>query len=158
MSDLDKNVNELIDNLENPDNAKEVKEVILTNPIEQLGNDMFGFFRQRIAHIMKISEFKDKVQQKLLEKLEQNPEVSFSEISRLFLDLTEQETLAAQQVVSLLKPPQSSPTNPIFGALQPKTTTSTGEVVYDTETQRKVDIICRFLEVADQVPKLKKDN
>lgn len=146
--ELEKDTSELIKQFNNVENKKAVDNVQITNPIQDLGLNIIDFFKKRLIHINKIESFKDKVRMAIEKKIESDTsKVTFSELSNLFIRLTEQNSLASDQIISLLKPPQSSSINP-FTSSAKKESESYGSDIYDPDTQKKVDVINRLIEAA----------
>jgi hypothetical protein len=150
-------VTDLIGQFENPENSKLVKDVQVSDPLNELGRDLFSFFKQRIARIADIEDVKKIVLESLIKKMEANDEVTFTQLANFFINLSEQSSIASEQIVSLLKPTQASTSNPFASSItKDSNKDKMGQGLdggYSPEMQRKADKVFRFFEaLADRVP------
>lgn len=145
MDTIEKSSQELINQFTNPENSKEVFNAQISNPLQELGLNIIDFFKKRLSYIHQTEDFRNQIRIALEQKIQENPEkISFTELSSLFIRLTEQNSLASEQIVSLLRPPQNSTINPFTSSTKKEDDLTKNS--YDSETQRKVDIINRFID------------
>ncbi len=142
----EKEINTLIDTLDNQEIVKQVKEVQVTNPLEELGRDLFSFFKDKLELIQEDAEFKEEMKEILRDKLKTDKNVTFSQVANLFINHSQQISLASEQLISLLKAPQGGTSNPLLDSIKKNDIEKIDDTKYDSETQRKLDIIYRTIE------------
>lgn len=152
MNKPDETITDLIEQLENPSNIENVKNAELSSPLEDLGKNIWNFFLDRLRVLEENEDFKKQIELAILKKIESS-DVKFSELSHLLVKLTEQTSVSLEQIVNLVKPPQSNnPISPITGYFN-KLSISTGNPppeTYDPKIQEKADILYRLLQALDR--------
>jgi hypothetical protein len=108
---------ELIDKFKDVEIIESVNDAKLNDPVQQMRTDMMSFFSGRIKSIKENKEFKDKVKEALLQRIEAGKDVTFSDLKSLFAMLYEQGTLENDSVLSLLRPAGPNATNPLLSAV-----------------------------------------
>jgi hypothetical protein len=148
----DETINEtekLIETFKNPEIIDTVEGAKLLDPVQQMRKDMMSFFTGRIESIQENKEFKDKVKDALLERIEKK-DVSFSDLKSLFSMLYEQGTLENESVLSLLRPAGPNSTNPLLSAVLSRKDEDGADENIKPEDLPKLDKLYRLLQLAEQ--------
>jgi hypothetical protein len=158
MKQTEKTTNELFSALENPDNKEKVLEAKLDNPVEEMGKDLMSFFKGRLELVNNLEEFKQAIQTELLKRIQEDKNVTFSQLSNLFISIFEQGSVASEGIISLLRP-STAPgiSNPILASMTKKDNKlEENNLNIPPEDLPKLDALFRLLQKMEEQEKIKK--
>lgn len=146
-AETNEEVNNLLDAFEDPKIDEEVDAVNMQDPSIKTRSELFNFFSSRLAGLTKREAFKDKIQVALEDHIE-GGEVTFAQLLSLYKIVYTEDSLAAESVISLLKPAAGTP-NPLLTAMDTRKAVDDGfsEMHHDLDTKsvKSIDMLYRAL-------------
>ncbi len=140
-------VNNLLNAFDDKNIDSEVDAINMQDPSIKSRSELFKFFTTRLAGLTKRESFKDKIQEALEEKIDDD-EVTFQQLLSLYKIVYTEDSLAAESIISLLKPAAGVP-NPLLTAMDTRKAVDDGigsmHHELDTKGVKAIDMLYRAL-------------